>query len=130
MKQWFFSVRPQFKGDVGANPTDSPSLENKKAVNETPVEKHPSFWLTRYPSRGRDFINGSNVHLVSTPSWTNYKADCLGFVNTLRKKVVGGSHKAVCLNSKTLKGYCCSGANPSTPPTRMETARLGDKSQH
>lgn len=40
---------------------DSGNVEgNKKTVNETPVEKHPSFWLTRYPSRGRDFINGSN----------------------------------------------------------------------
>ena len=44
-------------------------------------------------------------------------------VNVIRysKKVVGSSHKAVCLNSKTLKGYCCSGANPPTPPTRLGT---------
>lgn len=60
MKQWRFSISSVGYDCTGANPIHNPSLENKKAVNETPVEKHISLWLTRYPSRGRDFINGSN----------------------------------------------------------------------
>ncbi len=43
----------------GANPLHNPSLENKKAVNETPVRELKSCGL-KLPQRGRDFINGSN----------------------------------------------------------------------
>jgi hypothetical protein len=39
MKQWLLAFRPHKFGNVGANPTDHPSLKNKKAVNETPVRE-------------------------------------------------------------------------------------------
>jgi hypothetical protein len=107
---------------AGANPTNHPSPKNKKAIyNYVPVATLPNVSPTK--------ALGKAERMCKWPKFVTRNSNAfiirqivLGLSIPYEKKVVGGLHEAVCLNSKTLKGYCCSGANPPTPPTRLETA--------